>query len=390
MTGEQFLLLPGPTAIPDRVLRAMNRPMINHRGPEFKEIILEVTEGIKKFYKTKHNLLIYSSSGSGAMEAAIVNFISPGDKVLAVSIGVFGQRFAKTAREFGADVEEINVEWGRAANPELIRERILQDVNQEIKAVLVTHNETSTGVFNDIKQLKKAMGDHPALFLVDAVSSLAALDLKMDEWGLDVVVSGSQKAFMIPPGLSFMAFNEKAMEVYHKSKNTKFYWDISAGLKYLDKGQTPFTPAISIFFGLQESLRMLLQEGLDNIFARHLNYRDMVRLGIKEMGLDLLAPDINASTAVTSVIAPKEIGANKIRQVMLEDFNIVLAGGQQSLDDVIFRIGHLGHVRELDLLSVLVALEITLIKLGFELELGIGVKKAQGYLYSNLQKGKGH
>lgn len=389
MTGEQFLLLPGPTPIPDRVLRAMNRPMINHRGPEFKNIIFEITEGVKNFYKTKHNLLIYPSSGTGALEAAIVNFISPGDKVLAVSIGVFGQRFAQIARNFGANVEEIEVEWGKAIDPQIIRDRVLKDVNNEIKAILITHNETSTGVFNDIKLLKDAIGEHPALVMVDAVSSLAALELKMDEWELDVVISGSQKAFMVPPGLSFIAFNDRALKAHEESKMPKFYWDISLGLKYLEKGQTPFTPAISVFFGLQEALRMMLEEGLDNILNRHLKYRQIIRLSIKEMGLELLAPDSNASTAVTSVIAPENIGANKIRQIMQDEFNIVLAGGQQSLDDVIFRIGHLGYVRELDLLSVLAALEMALVKLGFNLELGIGIKKAQQLLFDNLVNERG-
>ncbi len=381
MTGEQFLLIPGPTPIPNRVLQAMSRPMVNHRGPEFKQIILEVTAGIKEFYKTKSNLLIYPSSGTGALEASIVNFISPGDKVLAISIGVFGRRFAQIARQFGAQVEEIKVEWGKAADPQIIKDKIREDVNKEFKAVIVTHNETSTGVFNDIKLIKEAMGDHPALIMVDAVSSLAALDLCMDEWGLDVVVSGSQKAFMIPPGLSFIAFNDKALNAHKLSTSPKFYWDVTLGLEYLAKGQTPFTPAIALFFALQEALQIMQEEGLENILKRHFNYREMVRSSIKAMGLKLLAPDSNASTALTSVMSPEGIGANKIRQVMLEEFNIALAGGQEALDDKIFRIGHLGYVRQLDLLSVLAALEITLVKLGLDLELGKGVKKAQEFLY---------
>lgn len=381
MTGEQFLLLPGPTPIPDRVLKAMSKPMINHRGPEFKDILFEVTEGVKKLYKTKNNVLIYPSSGTGVMEASVVNFLSPGDKVLAITIGIFGQRFANIARNFGADVDELSFEMGTAADPQMVAERIKKDINKEIKAVLITHNETSTGVFNDIKLIKEAIGDHPALIIVDAVSSLAALELEMDEWGLDVVVSGSQKAFMIPPGLGFIAFNDRALKAHQEAKMPKFYWDISLGLKYLEKGQTPFTPAVSLFYGLQESLQMMLDEGLESILNRHLNYRKIVRSSVKAMGLELLAPDSNASTAVTSVVAPETIGANKIRKVMLDEFNIALAGGQQSLEGTVFRIGHLGYVRELDLLSVLAALEITLVKLGFDLELGLGVKKAQEILY---------
>ncbi|WP_276663182.1 pyridoxal-phosphate-dependent aminotransferase family protein [Syntrophomonas wolfei] len=382
MIGEQYLLLPGPTPVPERVVRAMSRPMVNHRGSEFKEILINVTEGIKQVYHTEHQVLIYPASGTGALEAAVVNFISPGDKVLAVSIGVFGDRFATIAREFGAQVEKLDFPWGEPADPQVLKDRLAQDINQEIKAVLITHNETSTGVFNDLAAIKAAAGEHPALFMVDAVSGLAAVTLNMDEWKLDVVVSGSQKAFMIPPGLSFLAFNDRALRVQQENKNHKYYWDVSAGLKYLEKGQNPYTPAISLYHGLEEALKMMLEEGLENILLRHLNYREMVRAALKEMGLKLLAADDYASPALTSVIAPQGIGGNKIRQYMRERFNIVLAGGQQKLDDVIFRIGHLGYVRELDLLAVLAALEIALLKCGYPIELGKGLKKAQEYISS--------
>jgi aspartate aminotransferase-like enzyme len=380
IVGEQFLLLPGPTPVPDRVVRAMSKPVINHRGPEFKRILDEVTAGVKQIYKTRHNLIIYPGSGTGGLEAAVVNFVSPGDRVLAISIGVFGDRFARIASEFGARVEKIDFPWGQAADPEIIKEKVLADVNHEIKAILITHNETSTGVYNDIKKIREAVGNHPALFMVDAVSGLAAANLCMDEWNLDVVVSGSQKAFMIPPGLCFLAFNDRALKVYEKNKNHKFYWDVGAGLKYLEIGQNPFTPPVSLYYGLHESLKMMEEEGLENILKRHMDYRNMVRSAVKEMGLQLLATDENASPALTSVIAPPELGANRIRQAMQEEFNIVMAGGQQQLNDTVFRIGHLGYVRGLDLLSVLAALEIVLIKLGYKLEMGKGVKKAQKIL----------
>lgn len=380
IVGEQFLLLPGPTPVPDRVVRAMSKPVINHRGPEFKRILDEVTAGVKQIYKTRHNLVIYPGSGTGGLEAAVVNFVSPGDRVLAISIGVFGDRFARIASEFGARVEKIDFPWGQAADPEIIKEKVLADVNHEIKAILITHNETSTGVYNDIKKIREAVGNHPALFMVDAVSGLAAANLCMDEWNLDVVVSGSQKAFMIPPGLCFLAFNDRALKVYEKNKNHKFYWDVGAGLKYLEIGQNPFTPPVSLYYGLHESLKMMEEEGLENILKRHMDYRNMVRSAVKEMGLQLLATDENASPALTSVIAPPELGANRIRQAMQEEFNIVMAGGQQQLNDTVFRIGHLGYVRGLDLLSVLAALEIVLIKLGYKLEMGKGVKKAQEIL----------
>lgn len=355
----------------------MDRPMINHRGPEFKTIVEEVVAGVKKIYRTQENVLIYPASGTGGLEAAVSNFICPGDKVLVISIGVFGDRFAEIASRFGANVEKMDFAWGTGADPEQVKARMDQDKNGEIKAVLITHNETSTGAFNDIKSIRQAMGDHPALIMVDAVSGLAAIDLRMDEWRLDVVVSGSQKAFMIPPGLSFMAFNQKALEVQKKNPNSRYYWDVGMGLKYQEKGETAFTPPISLYFGMQEAIRMMMEEGLEEILVRHANYRDMVRAGIRAMGLELFTDDKYASSAVTSIRAPKGIGANQIRKYMLEEYNTILAGGQQSLDDVIFRLGHLGYIRELDLVSVLAALELTLVKFNHKFELGAGVKKAQ-------------
>ncbi len=377
MMGEPYLFLPGPTPVPERVARAMNRPMINHRGDEFKGILEDVTVGIKKIYRTSANLLIYPASGTGGLEAAVANFVSPGDQVLAVSIGVFGDRFANIAKAFGAQVEKMDFAWGTGADPQKIKERLAQDKEHQIKAVLITQNETSTGAYNDVKAIREAIGDHPALLMVDAVSGLAALDLRMDEWQLDVVVSGSQKAFMIPPGLCFMAFSDKAYKVHQINTNVKYYWDLEEGLKYQRIGQTPFTPPISLYYGLHEALQMMEEEGLDNVIARHIAYRDLVRASVRAMGLKPLTEDCFASSAVTSVIAPPEIGANPIREYMLEQFNIILAGGQQSLDNVVFRIGHLGYIRELDLLAVLAALEITLLHFEYPMELGAGLKIAQ-------------
>lgn len=374
---QQYLLLPGPTPVPTSVLRALSKPMINHRGPEFKELIEEVTEGVKKIYQTNNELVIFPAAGTGAMEAAIVNFISPGDKVLAISIGVFGDRFAKIAAEFGADVHKLDFPWGQQADPNVVRDVITQDKDHQIKAVLVTHNETSTGVVNDIKAIKDALGNHPALLMVDAVSGLGAMSLPTDEWGLDVVVSGSQKAFMLPPGLSFMSASPRAIEISKNCKNHKFYWDLDSALKYLRKGQTPYTPALSLFYGLQEALKLLLDEGLENVIKRHKFCRDLVRTGVKAMGLNPLADDAVASSSLTSVLAPEGIGANKIRKLLLDRFGVVVAGGQQKLDDVIFRIGHLGFVRPLDLLAALAALEIVLYENGYPIKIGQGTNKVQ-------------
>lgn len=386
MKGEPYLFLPGPTPVPERVCRAMNRPMINHRGEEFKDILEDVVAGIKQIYRTRANLLIYPASGTGGLEAAVVNFISPGDQVLAVSIGVFGDRFAMIASNFGAAVEKMDFPWGTGADPQKIKERLAQDTDHQIKAVLITQNETSTGAYNDVKAVREAMGDHPALLMVDAVSGLAAIELRMDEWKLDVVISGSQKAFMIPPGLSFMAFSDRAYQVHKSNTNTSYYWNVDQGLEYQQKGQTPFTPPISLYFGLHEALRMMAEEGLDNVIARHAAYRDLVRASLRALGLKLLTEDRYASAAVTSVIAPPEIGANPIRKYMFDQFNIILAGGQQRLDNVVFRVGHLGYIRELDLLSVLAALEITLLHFKFPLELGTGLKIAQKAIFDMHQQ----
>lgn len=377
MEEKQYLMLPGPTPVPPRLLRAMAKPMINHRGPEFKALYEEVIEGLKEVFRTKNDVFIYTAAGTGAMEAAVANFVSPGDKVLVVSIGVFGNRFASIAGRFGAQVEKLDFTWGTAADPDALAERIRADEKKEIKAVFVTHNETSTGVTNDLKALRAALGDHPALFIVDSVSGLGAMELETDLWNLDVVVAGSQKSFMIPPGLSFIAVGPRAWEARAKCRNACFYWDVEAARKSAEKGQTPFTPAIPQIAALAEALKMMRAEGLENIFARHRRLREMTRRGIKAMGLKPLAADDVASAAVTAVLAPEGLEANAIRRVLLKEFNVVVAGGQQSLDNKIFRIGHLGHVGDLEIIAVLAALEMALNRCGFKVELGKGVKAAQ-------------
>lgn len=377
MEEKQYLMLPGPTPVPPGVLRALAKPMINHRGPEFKALLEDVSRGLKEVFRTKNEVFILSSAGTGAMEAAVANFVSPGEKVLVISIGVFGDRFAEIARRFGAQVEKIDFKWGTAADPGVLEERMKADSKHEIKAVFVTHNETSTGVTNNLPELRAAMGDHPAIFIVDAVSSLGAMELETDAWNLDVVVAGSQKSFMIPPGLSFIAVSQRAWEVNARCTNARFYWDIQAARKYAEKGQTPFTPAIPQITALAEALRMMKDEGLENIFIRHRKLRDMVRQGVRALGLELLAKDDVASAAVTSVLAPSGIEANTIRKVLRERFNVVVAGGQKELDNKIFRIGHLGCVQELDVIAVLAALEMALNLCGYKVKMGEGVRAAQ-------------
>jgi aspartate aminotransferase-like enzyme len=383
MKEKQLLMLPGPTPVPQEVLQALARPMINHRGPEFKSMLIEAAEGLKEVFCTGQDVLILTGAGTGAMEAAVSNFVSPGDRVLVVSIGAFGDRFAQIAQRFGAQVEKLEFAWGTAADPAALADRIRADVHQEIRAVFVTHNETSTGVTNDIPALRAAVGDHPALFIVDAVSSLGAMPLETDNWNLDVVVAGSQKSFMIPPGLSFACVSSRAWDVAAKCTNARFYWDLGKAREMAAKGQTPFTPAIPQVAALVESLRMIRAEGLPDIFARHRKLREMTRQAVRALGLELLAADAVASTAVTSVLPPAGMEANVLRKMLLERFNVVVAGGQGKLDNKIFRIGHLGYIQGLDIIAVIAALEMTLNICGRKVELGSGVSAAQQVVLAN-------
>ena len=351
------LRIPGPTEV-KKVLDAMQKPMVGHRGKEFEQLFQEVSEGLKKVFQTKNDVLIFPAAGTGALEAAIVNFFSPGDKIVCFTCGVFGDRFAKIAETFGADVERVAVEWGKPITSDIVRERLAKDKNNEIKGVLFTHNETSTGVLNDIKALREAVGDHPALTLVDAVSSLGGADIKTDEWNLDVVVTGAQKALMLPPGLGFISISPKAWEAAKNSKMPKFYWDFLDAKKRLEKWQTPYTPAVSLIFALKESLKIIENEGLDNIFQRHLKLSKALREGLKALGLKPFVEDEFASPTVTAVdISECEVDVKKL---LKKQFNMDIAGGQSKLKGKIVRIGHLGYVDELDIIDVLAAIEMVM------------------------------
>lgn len=384
MLKKEYLMVPGPTTVPERVLQAMQRPVINHRGRQYETMFGGISRNLQLLFNTRHEVYTYPAAGTGAMEAAIVNILSPGDKVLAVSIGVFGDRFAEIAAKFGAVVEKLEVPWGQAADAAQLKERLQADTMHEIKAVLITHNETSTGVTNDIKALAAARGAHPALIVIDAVSSLGALELRMDEWGLDVVLTGSQKALMIPPGLAFLAMNERAWDAYAGSRMPKYYWDAKEAKKSLAKGQNPYTPPVSLLFGLEEALALIAEEGADNIIARHKLLAAALRAGLKALGLKLLAEDAVASAGVTAVHSPAGMEAKDIQKVMREKYGITLAGGQKQLEGKIFRVGHLGYVAVTDILVVLAALEMTLAELGMKISLGEGVKAAQQVLIKGL------
>jgi len=345
------LRIPGPTPCPPEVLEALSKQMINHRGKEFAEILNGVTDKLKTLFQTKNDVFVLTGSGTGSMEAAIVNVLSPGDKVLSASNGVFGDRFATIAERFGADVKRIKFEWGKPVDPDEVR-KALKD-NPAVKAVLVTYNETSTGVTSDLAAVSAAIKEFDKLIIVDAISALGSIDMKVDDWKCDVVVTGSQKGWMVPPGLAMASMSNDAWKAHAEAKMPRFYWDFTQAKNYLEKGQTPWTPAVSIFYALKISLDMLISEGLSNIFARHARIAQYTRDGVKSIGLPLFADEKYASNTITAVKAPDNLNVSKLLQILRDEHDVVLAGGQGSLVGKIFRIGHLGWVEEDDIKEVL-------------------------------------
>lgn len=379
------LFIPGPTPLTPEVQRALSSPMINHRGPEYEALQREVVENLQKVFKTNGKVVIFPSAGTGGMEAAIVNFLSPGDKVICASVGVFGDRFASIAKAYGANVVKVDTEWGKAIDPSSLGKAL--EENPDAKALLMTHNETSTGVTNDLYAVKELLRGRDILWIVDAISSLVAIDLPTEELGVDVVVGGSQKAFMIPPGLSFLAVSEKALRCAEESTMPRFYFDIRAMLKSMERNQTPYTPALPQLFALREALRQILDEGLDNVQMRHKRVGEAIRRGIKAMGLKLFADERYASNTVTAIYNPEGVDVRKLRSLLREKFGVVIAGGQGAIQNTVFRIGHLGYVDEMDALTVLSALEIGLKALGYPLELGKGVRSAEEYITEEIKEG---
>ena len=359
------LRIPGPTPCPDEVLEAGAQPMMNHRGPEFREILLRLTKNLQDLFVTKNDLYILTASGTGALEAAIVNTLSPGDKVLAVSIGVFGNRFVQIAKTYGADVEVLEAPFGNAIDPDEVRKALQADPS--IKAVLITHNETSTGVTNDLASVAKIVkGEFGKLLLVDAVSSIGSIPCPVDEWGLDVVASGSQKGWMTPPGLAFITMSQQAWEASAEAKMPRFYFDLAAAKGYLERGETPWTPAVSVCYSLDVALNRLVLEGLESVFERHARVAQMCRDGIKSLGLELFADEAVASNTVTAVRVPDGVDGAKLGGLLRTDYDVVLAGGQGSMTGKVFRIGHLGYCSEEDIQGVLDALKSALPRVGFQ------------------------
>ena len=374
MKDKTFLMIPGPTPVPESVMLDIARHPIGHRSSEFSSILEEVYANLKYVFQTQNDVFIYTASGTGAMCAALENLINQGDKVLCLVIGNFGNRWAKIAQSRGAIVEKIEAEAGQIIDPEELRAKLAEDVNKEIKLVTLTHSETSTGAANDIKTLCSIIREHGALSVVDGVTSVCAMPCKPDEWGIDVLVSGSQKGFMVPPGLAFLTANERAWKVYEECKYPSFYFDWGAYRKSTRANSTPFTPAVNLITGLNTALRMIKDEGIENVNARHKKYALALRKALRAINLDLLVKnDENASYSITSIL-PEGVSVPDIRKYLKEDFDIVVANGQNQLKDKIFRMGTLGFVCERDLIASVGALEAVLKKLGHKFELGKGVQ----------------
>lgn len=366
MNDKLMLMIPGPTPVPEAALLALAKHTIGHRTSEFSNILAEVTENLKWLHQTQNDVLTLNVSGTGAVEAAIINFLSPGDRILVGSNGKFGERWVEVGQAYGLNVEEVKVEWGKPLDPAVFAEKLQADTQKQIKAVIITHSETSTGVLNDLEAINRHVKEHgEALIIVDAVTSLGAFNLPVDAWGLDIVASGSQKGYMIPPGLGFVSVSPKAWEAYKTAKLPKYYLDLGKYRKATAKNTTPFTPPVNLIVALHTTLRIMKEEGLESIFTRHERLKNATRAGIQGLNLPLFAADSSASPAITAV-APQGIEPDKIRSLMKKRFDIALAGGQDHLSNKIFRIGHLGFVSDRDILSCIASLEVTLSELGYE------------------------
>lgn len=365
MDNKMMLMIPGPTPVPEPVLLALAKHPIGHRSGDFANIMAEVTSGLKWLHQTQNDVLILTASGTGAMEAGIINFLSPGDRVLVGCNGKFGDRWAEVCDAYGLNTERVTAEWGKPLDPEQFRTLLEADTAKQIKAVIITHSETSTGVLNDLETINRYVKAHGALILVDAVTSLGAANVPTDAWALDVVASGSQKGFMLPPGLGFVSVSPKAWEAYTTAKLPRYYLDLGKYRKDAAKNTTPFTPPVNMFFALQVALKMMQAEGLENIFARHLRQMNATRAAMRSLGLPLYTADGAASPAITAV-APAGVDSEQIRSVMKKRFDIILAGGQDQLKGKIFRVGHLGFVSDRDILTAISALEATLQDLGYD------------------------
>lgn len=375
---KKYLFSPGPTMLPPEVLLKMAEPIMHHREPEFEKVFAEIREGLKYLFQTKNEVLIFTSSGTGAMEGAVSNLLSRGDKALVIRGGKFGERWGEICKAYGIEAIPIDVDWGKAVDPKQIQKALKS--NPSIRAVYTQASETSTGVKHPIREMAEIVKKYEeTVIVVDAITGIGVFNIPMDEWGIDVLISGSQKALMLPPGLAFAALSDKAWKFVERSNLPKYYFNFKKELKSSQKNQSSYTPAISLFIGLRETLHMIRKEGLENLFRRHERLAAATRAAVKALGLGLYAPD-SPSDAVTSVKVPAGIDGERLKDLFFEKFGITVAEGQDQAKGKIIRIAHLGYYERLDMIMVISALEMLLKEMGYPFELGTGVRAAEEIL----------
>ncbi|WP_102028999.1 pyridoxal-phosphate-dependent aminotransferase family protein [Salirhabdus sp. Marseille-P4669] len=384
LKDQHFLRIPGPTPIPPSVERAMTQPMIGHRGQETKELLAQITPKLKNIFGTKQQVNILSGSGTAGLEAAVVNITKENDDVLVIVTGSFGDRFAKICNAYGRNVHTLEINWGDAVNPEQVKTYLEQ--NPSIQTVFLTYCETSTGVLNPVQAIAEMVHKvSGALLVVDGVSCVGGVETRMDDWGIDVLVTGSQKAMMLPPGLTFVAASERAKKVMRTNPQARFYFNLQTYEEKLQENATPYTPAISLLFGLKQVLHLLEEETLLEVYRRHVLMRDMTRAAMKALHIPLLTADDDASPTITS-IQPTDFDPEQLRNVVKEEFGLTLAGGQNHLKGKIFRIGHMGYCSPADVLQTISLLEVGLKKIGKNVELGTGTAAAQAVYIKSIGK----
>ncbi len=381
--GRHFLQIPGPTNLPDRVLRAMDRPIPDHRGREMPELLQEVREGLRQVFQTRSGeVVLFPGSGTGAWEASVVNTLEPGDRVLAFDIGQFSRLYADCARRFGADVDLVPRRWGTGVPAEVVYDRLREDREHRYRAVLVVHNETSTGVTSDVAAVRRAMdaAGHPALLLVDVVSSLGSIDFRFDDWGVDVALCGTQKGLMLPPGMAILCVSPRALQRSEEVRSPRYFFDWRPMLAENRRGYFPYTPATLLLYGLREALRMLLDEGLENVFARHARLAEGVRRAVQRWGLRILCEDPREySNTLTAVVVPDGSNADTVLRLAEEQLHLSLGTGLGELRGRVFRIGHLGWLNELEVLATVAGVELALRLSGVPVPLGEGVRACQEF-----------
>jgi alanine-glyoxylate transaminase / serine-glyoxylate transaminase / serine-pyruvate transaminase len=393
MAGRPFLQIPGPALVPDRIVRAMSQPLIDHRGPQFAGLLREVLEGLKRIFQTSIGQIVLNpGSGTGAWESCIVNTLSPGDRVLGCVNGHFSARFCDTATAHGVEVQRIEVPYGVGIPADLVEKQLRSDTERKLKAVLVLHNETATGVTTNVAGIREALdhADHPALLFVDVVSSLASIDFRFDEWQVDVALTGPQKGLMLPPGLAILAVSPKALKANESAKCARYFWDWAPVFERNARGEFPYTPATALIFGLRESVAMLEEEGLSNVFSRHARLAEACRRAVKAMGLKLLARNsAEFSNTVTAVCMPDGYDSDAYLAHAQQTLELPLGPGLGDVKGEVFRIGHLGSLNELELLGALAGVEMTLTSFGVALPLGTGLAAAETYLLQTAPDGLG-